>query len=61
MSKELEASYKFTKAQLARLELLEKQNEIMLKALVTIEENSDDDCARACADEAVTKVRELES
>ena len=60
MSKELQAGYTFTKAQLARLELLEKQNEIMLKALIKIEENSDDDCARECADDAIIKVKELE-
>lgn len=61
MSKELQAGYKFTKAQLARLELLEKQNAVMLGALLEIGANSEDFGAIERAYDAIIKVTELES
>lgn len=56
----LQGGYDMTKEHIARLELLEKQNEIMLKALIEITENSEDSGAIACADEAIIKVRAFE-
>lgn len=60
MSKELQAGYKFTKSQLARLKLLEKQNEIMLKALYSVRQNSIEYWVRNCADGAIVKVEVIE-
>ena len=58
MSKELQAGYEFTKAQLARLEVLEKQNAVMLHALHQLKD-SNEYFSRQCADEAIVKVKGL--
>lgn len=64
MSKELQAGYEFTKAQLARLELLEKQNEILTESAKQAAEDirkCDYTPARSKLLVALNKVKELES